>query len=216
MTAVSPPAALGQLSLFELITDYPGHFLRVKRTMIDLSHAIEEAAARTAQPGWLFAGFQRFSLFRSEAQRYARLAAALRGCYIFGVPDVAPPELPGITALALPQESPLCREWFVVVDGPDFATALLSADVTGDALPDPMRRFMGIWSADPTLVRAASTRLCAALDLPTPDWQPNLGGTLAGYEAISNYVLALSEERWLTRRRRHQPAAGAVDEPLCT
>lgn len=203
--AATPPDTFSQLSLFELIADYPGQFLRVKRTMIDLSHAIEEAAARADQPGWLFAGFQRFSLFRPEAERYAILARHLRGCYICGLPDAPLPEVPGVTALALPPDSPLCHEWFVVVDGPTFATALLSADVNRDALPDPQRRFMGIWSADPTLVRAASRRLCQALQLPPPDWEPNLQGTLAGYEHISNYVLALSEERWLSRSRPARP-----------
>ena len=193
---------IAELALFDLTNEAPGQFLRIKRTMIDISHVIEDVAAHAAMPCCLFAGFQRLSLFAKEAERYARLAQHYNGCWIFGVADVELPVIPGITAVALPPHSPLTQEWFVVADGPTFGTALLTADTNGFAIADASRRFMGIWTADRDIVRAASVRLSQAVGVNEPTWPISDAGTLHGYEQMTNHLLAIHEERATTKRSR--------------
>lgn len=194
--------SVADLALFDLTNNAPGQFLRLKRTMIDLSHAVETAAAQAAAPGRLFAGFQRFSFFAREAGRYAQLTAAYNGCWIFGVADVDLPAIPGVTPIAIPPHSPLASEWFVIADGPAFGMALLTADTNGFAIADNSRRFMGILTADTSIVRAAATRLTDALDIAPASWTIDPRGTLRGYEVITNYTVGLQEERAATRQAR--------------
>jgi DICT domain-containing protein len=180
-------------SVFDLINDVPGHFLQVKRTMVQLSHALEEEAARATKPCRMFVGFQRFSLFAKEAERYARLAQHYDSCIVFGVADQPAPQIPGVIAVEIAADSPLAKEWFVVADGPTFGSALLTADTNEFAVRS--RRFLGLWSAEPSLVRAASTRLATALELAPPTWEIDLASTLRGFTTISNQMLAQQEER---------------------
>jgi DICT domain-containing protein len=186
--------------LFDLIADVPGHFLRVKRSMIDISHALEEAATTTTIPCHLFISIQRFSLLEREARRYARLSSAWRHAWVFGVADVEPPQIPNVTPIVIPPHHPLAQEWFVVVDGPEFGAALLTADVSGFAIADESRRFMGLWSADTALVRAASNRMMQALELPPCSWQIDCAASLAIFTQLSNQLVALHEERLLSAR----------------
>ncbi len=191
----SMTSAIDTTSVFDLIADVPGHFLQVKRTMIHLSHALEEEAARAAKPCRMFVGFQRFSLFAKEIERYTRLARYYDGCVIFGVADQPAPQIPGVIAVEIAPDSPLAKEWFVVADGPSFGSALLTADTNEFAARS--RQFLGIWSAEPSLVRAASVRLATALELPSPTWDIDVASTLRSFATISNQMLAHHEERTL-------------------
>lgn len=187
------------LSLFDLITDIPGHLLRVKRTMVDISHALENAAAMTGAPCQVFASFQRFSLFEREAMRYLQLSQTWDHAWIFGVADVAPPQIPNVTAVSLPPHHPLTREWFVVVDGPQFGAALLTADVSGFAIGDRSRQFMGLLSTDANLVRRASSRLTKALNVAPCSWKIDTAASLETFTHVNGELMAIQEERILSR-----------------
>lgn len=100
---------LNQLSMFNLIADVPSHFLSLKRTMIDISYALEETAAMGTAPCQVFVGFQRFSLFAPHVVRYAQLAHSWDYCWILGVPNAEIPTLPNITAVPIDPDSPLAR-----------------------------------------------------------------------------------------------------------
>lgn len=204
------PALSNRLSVFELLTDIPGHFLRYKRTMLDISHAIEEAAAAHTPACSLWVSFQKFSLFAAQEQRYRRLAQSWEHCWIFGVDDAPLPELPNVTPVALTPDHPLAKEWFVVADGPSFGSALLAADTSGFAIADSQRQFMGLWSADPALVRLASTRLAQAIDEPAPFWNIDCGSTLRAYDHMANWLVAAQEERAVSKRSRTATAPEAL------
>jgi DICT domain-containing protein len=183
------------LSVFELISDVPGHFLRYKRTMIDISNVIEDTAAAHTPSCLMWVGFQKFSLFAAQEQRYRRLAQSWKHCWIFGVEDAPLPNIPNVTPIAVTPDHPLAKEWFVIADGPAFGTALLAADTSGFAISDRQRRFMGLWSADPGLVRQASSRLAQAINEPAPSWKINCASTLRAYDQMANWLVAAQEER---------------------
>lgn len=189
---------LDTVSAFELIADVPGQVLRIKRTMIDISHEIEQTASRASAPCQLFVGFQRLSLFARNTDRYTELSQGWQHCWVFGEADIEPPSVPNVTVVTIPPHSPLTKEWFVIADGPAFGVALLTADVSGFAIADARRRFMGLWSADPQLVRRASTQLATAINLPAPDWTIAAALTLRAYDSMTNNLVALHEERLLS------------------
>jgi DICT domain-containing protein len=192
------------LSVFELITDIPGQFLRYKRTMIDISNVIEDTAAKHTPACLMWVGFQKFSLFAAQEQRYRRLAQSWKHCWIFGVDDAPLPELPNVTPVAVTPDHPLAKEWFVIADGPSFGSALLAADTSGFAIADRQRKFMGLWSADPALVRRASSRLAQAIDEPAPFWKIDCASTLRAYDQMANWLVAAQEERTVAHSRKHQ------------
>lgn len=198
------PALSAELSVFELITDIPGHFLRYKRTMLDISHVIEETAAAHTPACSVWVGFQKFSLFAAQEQRYRKLAQSWQHCWIFGVDDAPLPELPNVTPVALSPDHPLAKEWFVVADGPSFGSVLLAADTSGFAISDRQRKFMGLWSADPALVRLASSRLAHAVDEPEPFWNIDCSSTLRAYDQMANWLVATQEERTIQHTRQGQ------------
>jgi DICT domain-containing protein len=190
----SGPAVPTNLSLFEMANDVPHLFLRYKRTMIDISKAIETMAAESRACS-LWVGLQRFSLFEPNYERYRELSRSWQHCWIFGVPDVPLPQLPNITAIPIEPYHALAKEWFVIADGPEFGSALLAADTSGFAIAERQRQFMGVWSADPTLIRRASARLAQAVGEPTPSWKIDSTQSLRMYDQIANWLIATQEDR---------------------
>jgi signal transduction histidine kinase len=57
-------------------------------------------------------------------------------------------------------------EWFLVVDSPEFFTALAAQDLSGFEVLPSKRRFRGVWSFEDTLVNHLQVTLSKALELP--------------------------------------------------
>ena len=132
--------------------------------MNTISHLIEEQVMHHQMDVNFFAGFQRFSNFAAQQRRYERLAAVCRRLFVFGVPDVRPPRIPGVEFISLDASMPLAREWFLVVDTPNFWTALLTQEAEGHDEETGGRRFDGLWSYDAAVVERASLLISQQLD----------------------------------------------------
>lgn len=132
--------------------------------MNTISHHIEDQVIKHRMPIDFFAGFQRFSHFPAQLDRYRQLGQVCRRVYVFGVPDVRPAPISGIEYIALDAASPLAKEWFVLVDTPLFWSVLSTQEVEGR---DPItggRRFDGLWAFDAQVVDRASLLLSQALN----------------------------------------------------
>ncbi|MEM8534514.1 MAG: DICT sensory domain-containing protein [Chloroflexota bacterium] len=124
--------------------------------MNTISHLIEDQVIEQGQPLDFYAGFQRFSHFPDQLRRYQRLGAVCRRVYVFGIPDVPPPTIPGIEFIRIAPTDPLANEWFLIVNTPTFWTTLLTQEVSGR---DPItggRRFDGVWSYDQEVIDRAT------------------------------------------------------------
>ena len=67
------------------------------------------------------------------------------------------PALAARLQVAIPEDSPLLREWIVVVDAPSFAAALVAWERVGqDDVPDRERKFEALWTVDGRIVRDAA------------------------------------------------------------
>lgn len=136
-------------------------------TLLAISHGLEDAVMRHRLRGTFYAGFQRFSAFLPQVNRFARLAALCGDVVVFGVPDAPVPAIPNVTYIELQPDAPLAREWFIVFDRPELAAALLTREIgaTDDMLTTfgRGRYYQGVLSFDPTLVVASQTALARAL-----------------------------------------------------
>ncbi|MCU0491078.1 MAG: ATP-binding protein [Chloroflexaceae bacterium] len=118
-----------------------------------ISHEIEDVVINNELPVDFYAGFQCFSFFARQLNRYRKLAAICRRVFVWGVADITPPAIPGVEYIPISPDDSLAREWFLVVDTPEFFTALLTQEQTyGQQVAPGQRRFKGIWTYDPDLV----------------------------------------------------------------
>jgi DICT domain-containing protein len=162
--------------------------LHSRTTMIALSHAIEEQAAESGPETVLIATFQRLSLLRPEAARYARLAPRLAQVVALGVPDALLDPIPGVTVLPLDPSWPLAQEWAVIASGPRCCAALLSRDVEGFRLDRRSRRFAGRWTTEPAEVDKALQRFYGAIGQPAPAVQREALASLQTAAAIRRAI----------------------------
>jgi DNA-binding transcriptional MerR regulator len=147
----------------------PVHRLR-KRTLVALSHAIEDEFCARARDARLFGLFQRPEHFAPSRARWRELALLARSTHVFAdfADDVPVDGGDGIQLVRLEERSPLLREWAVVCDSTEAPIVLTAWEVPGQVgVPQPHRVFEATWSLDPGLVRDAA-RVCAGAAAGTP------------------------------------------------
>jgi DICT domain-containing protein len=170
-----------------------------KSALLVLTRAIEDEYCAQASAGALFASFQRARFYRQvqrrwrELARTAGLAVAMADFDRVRTPQRSPAEVP------VPRRHPLSREWTVVVDAPG-ARACVSAWERPSAvdLPDELRPFEVLWSAEPEIVVAAAATACHLI----ATFAPELACELPDY-ATGPLVATSAELRFasaLTRR----------------
>lgn len=62
-------------------------------TLLAISHSLEETVMHHALEGIFYAGFQRFSAFLPQVNRFRYLASRCKKIYVFGYPDAAVPQI---------------------------------------------------------------------------------------------------------------------------
>lgn len=144
-----------------------------RRTLVSMSHAIEdECAARAADPV-LVGGFQRERFLRASYERWRELARTAQVAVVFA--DLADParSFRGMPVeIPVPPESPLNREWLVVCDAADLPACLVAVERPGSRADPPLERtFEAVWSVDPRVVRDASRIAVALADDLRPGWR---------------------------------------------
>lgn len=153
------------LSLYRSIAERYQHLrnIRTVAMMSAISHQIERQVLKYNMPIDFYAGFQRFSAFPGQIQRYERLGAVCHRVYIFGVADVVPPTIAGVEFIALAPDTPLTQEWFLLADTPEFWTLLSTREFKGADAVTGERHFDGIWTFNAPVVESASQLLAHAL-----------------------------------------------------
>ena len=141
-----------------------------KRTLLGLSHAIEDECCARAERPLLFGSFQREPFYRHAEQRWRELARTAELAVVFAdfpersAPGEAPVELP------LADDAPLGREWSLVCEAPDYAAALAAWERPGqNDVTDRDRVFETIWTVEPGLVREAARVAVGIMEGTAPD-----------------------------------------------
>ncbi len=135
-----------------------------RRTMLIISHEIENVILLDKVRARLFSGFQRMSAFLPQVERYQRLAEQAESIYVFGVMDVTPPPIMRVTYVPLRPTDQLAREWFIVADAPEYFTTLATEEISPAGVQDMERRFEGIWSFDEDMVLILRDWLSSLVD----------------------------------------------------
>lgn len=137
-----------------------------KRTLRALSWAIEDESAALANRAFLVGTFQRRRFAEQSAERWCELARTARSALVMADFD-SHGDAGAPARVALPEDSPLLREWIVVCDGPRMAAVLVAWELPGQhETPDAERLYEAIWSVEGRVARDAAeqaARLAAGL-----------------------------------------------------
>ena len=186
-------------------------YLLPKRTLIGLSHAIEDECCARAERPVLFGSFQREAFYRRAEQRWRELSRTAEVSVVFAdfskprTPKGAPAEVP------IDRADPLGREWSIVCDASGYAAFLAGWERPGqDDVPDLDRRFETVWSVEPRLVREASRigaglversapELLAPIEDRLRETPPPSGEELRLVGALTNRMVAYVGDAEVTR-----------------
>ena len=102
-----------------------------KRTLVTVSHALEQAALAAAEDGPMvvFALFQRLPYFERERLVYERIAGLASATIVGLVAEQARDMPAGVHPVLLDEKEDLAREWTVVVLTPRFGAMLVAHDL---------------------------------------------------------------------------------------
>jgi DICT domain-containing protein/predicted DNA-binding transcriptional regulator AlpA len=132
-------------------------YVLAKRTLIALSHAIEDESCAHGDRGLIIGAFQREHFFRQAEERWSELARTADTAFALAdfdeltEADGKPIEVP------IDRSGPVGREWAIVCDGPEYSACLTAWERPGqEDAPDRDRLFETIWTVEPELVRDAS------------------------------------------------------------
>jgi class 3 adenylate cyclase len=136
-------------------------------TLLAISHSLEQTVARHALDGIFFAGFQRFSAFVPQVNRFRHLASRCKKVYVFGYPDVPLPQIENLEYAELEENAPLVNEWFLVFQHANFSAALFTRQISADRQNEfgRGRLYQGMLTFQAELVTPAAQLLANALKL---------------------------------------------------
>jgi DICT domain-containing protein len=131
-----------------------------RRSLIAISHAIEDEASTRGERPILIGAFQRPELFAGSASRWRDLARTSAVAVALGG-SAAIHRAGPLWVLPVPPASPIEREWAVICDAPGLTACLAAIErPTGNGA----RRFEASWTTEPVAVRDAA-RTAAAIAL---------------------------------------------------
>jgi hypothetical protein len=113
------------------VLDTPAVQRLTKKTLVTVSHALEQAALAGAEDGPMvvFALFQRLPYFERERLVYERIASRAAVTVVGLVADQVPGLPAGAYPVLLDENEELAREWTVVVLTPRFGAVLVAHDL---------------------------------------------------------------------------------------
>ena len=136
-----------------------------KRTLLAISHAIEDETISRAAAPVIIGAFQREQNYRAVEHRYRDMARTADIVLAFADFDRLGGGGEGPVEVPVEADAALGREWAVVVDAPGYSACLLAWERSGSpaaGVPDRERTFEAMWTLDPRVVRRAA-QVAAAL-----------------------------------------------------
>ena len=140
-----------------------------KRSVIALTHAIEDELVARAERAVIFGSFQEERWYRRSEPRWRELARTAD--YAVVLADFPRPRRPRGAPVELPLDGsdPLRREWLLVCSAPGFAACLAAVERPGQSdRHDADRDFDTLWSVEPETVHEAAQICCELVARPAP------------------------------------------------
>ncbi|MBW4496053.1 MAG: metal-dependent phosphohydrolase [Oscillatoria princeps RMCB-10] len=165
-----------------------------KNTLVSLCHALEDCILTSSSSPIAIAAFQQGKWYLQEAERYADLAKKARQVVIMAAPDTGWQEhptsqMPNVDLVSLNAADPVAQEWHLMILSPTYTAMVLCQELSpasyGPAGPpqdDLERKFYGLWTFEPELVKETVELAIAQIGKYNPELQQTL---TAQVEAIA-------------------------------
>lgn len=163
-------------------TTRPIHFgVYYKNTLVALCHALEDHILSDDSTPLVITAFQRGKWYLQEAERYADIAENSRQIVIMAAPETGFAEHPtsqlsNVDLVGLDANDPVAQEWHLIILSPKYTAMVLcqelsTADYRDRGLPatDLERKFYGLWTFEPTLVRETAELAIAHIQKYNPE-----------------------------------------------
>jgi len=117
--------------------------------MVEISHLIEDRIIGTPDAAETHVSFQYFSRFAVQHDRYAKIAEAAKGLWLYGIPDQALPEFSRMHGIDT-SGTALENYWFLIAYGPGLSMTLLAEEVVhgNPELTGEPRLYEGFYTFD--------------------------------------------------------------------
>ncbi|WP_066377908.1 MULTISPECIES: DICT sensory domain-containing protein [unclassified Anabaena] len=169
-----------------------------KNTLVSLCHALEDHILSDDSTPLVITAFQRGKWYLQEAERYADIAKSSRQIVIMAAPETGFAEhptsqLPNVDLVGLDEADPVAQEWHLIILSPKYTAMVLcqelsAADYGVGGVPssDLERKFYGLWTFEPELVRKTAELAIAHIQ----QYNPELAAKLTTlHQAISPSVI---------------------------
>jgi DICT domain-containing protein len=141
-------------------------FTERRKLLAHWSRTLEENVISQQLQTPVYAGFQQLRYVKPVLPRYHNMLTVTNEIFVFGVPGKADPVLSAFKCVPLRNEDQLTREWFLVVDHPQYRRALVAQEVTPPGTPHAQRLFRGVLTSDRAQIERISEGLKQAITAP--------------------------------------------------
>jgi DICT domain-containing protein len=157
-----------------------------KNTLVSLCHALEDCILTSSSSPIAIAAFQQGKWYLQEADRYASLAKKARQIVIMAAPDTGwqdhpTSQMPNVDLVSLNSADPVAQEWHLMILSPTYTAMVLCQELApaayGPAGPpqeDLERKFYGLWTFEPELVKETVELAIAHIGKYNPELQETL------------------------------------------
>ncbi len=180
-----------------------------KNTLVALCHALEDHILSHDDSPLVITAFQQGKWYLQEADRYADIAQIAKQVVIMASPDSgwaehSTSQLPNVELVGLKPEDAVSEEWHLIILSPKYTAMVLCQElshadygVAGQPETDVERKFYGLWTFEPELVRETAQIAISHIN----DYNPELAKKLTEYqqEIQSNLVTGKDLSAVVTR-----------------
>jgi DICT domain-containing protein len=157
-----------------------------KNTLVALCHALEDAILAEDYNPLMMTAFQRGKWYLQEADRYGEIAERSRQIVILASPDAGFAEhptsqKPNVELVNLNQSDPVAQEWHLIILSPNYTAMVLCQELSdadygsaGRPEADLERKFYGLWTFEPNLVRETAELMVDHVGEYDPELQQKL------------------------------------------
>lgn len=157
-----------------------------KNTLVALCHALEDCILNSNSSPLVIAAFQRGKWYLQEAERYHDLAKKSRQIAIMATPDTGFAEHPtsqlaNVDLVLLNAEDPMSQGWHLIIISPSYTAMVLCEELSdadygaaGKPTVDLERKFYGLWTFEPALVKETVELAIAHIGSYNPELQQKL------------------------------------------
>jgi DICT domain-containing protein len=173
-----------------------------KNTLVALCHALEDQILTDDSKPLVITAFQQGKWYLQEAQRYADIAQHSREITIMAATDAGFAEHPtsqlaNVHLVALNSGDPVAQEWHLIILSPKYTAMVICQELsetdygnTGLPASDLERKFYGLWTFEPELVRETAGIAIAHIQ----QYNPELAAKLLAHHGDIPPQLATPEE----------------------